>query len=574
MQNVETTYNTSHITQRGIKIGNYILRKKLGEGQFGTVFKAKDFKTGKEFAIKRMTKSAINQNPILKRLLQSEAAIMNHIMHDNILHLYDFLESKNNYYLVVNFCNQGDFEAYLEENKIKFLEEEKAVYFLKHIMNGFQELRKHKVLHRDFKLANLFVHDEKIVIGDFGFAKSGENMAKTKLGTPLTMAYEILISSNDDDCYYNSKADLWSVGVVYYQMLFGKYPFYGYTMREIVKDIKKKVGCLDFPRHVSEESKDLIRRLLECDPMKRISWPEFFNHPLFNKFVIKSKIISKNDTNVISSMIGGSNIKCDLEFMNNKKNLKDKKIEFMDQNKILELFEKKKIEKKNVEETKCNDTLEKELIFREISYRYNHEKNKILFIILSAKKILKSLKKGICTFAKKEFYNVSLLLIKKAIVLNNCNIKKLVEKKNIYYFNKTFFEELVNTNKHIEILKIFQQDFEKFENLLKLVINRLQENGIKNDVTKYLEVKNPNLINMDKSLNKFYSFLKNFKNNTMDDSERKVLFFNLASIRFCIYSEMIFPYLPNPRNKNRKFNWTEFYDNHENADLEQLAEII
>ena len=571
MEKVETTYDKSHITQRGIKIGNYILRKKLGAGQFGTVFKAKDYKTGKEYAIKRMRKSAIDQNEILKRLLQSEAAIMNHINHNNILHLYDFLESKNNYYLVVNYCNQGDFEAYLEENKTKFLSEEKAVYFLKHIMNGFQELRKHKVLHRDFKLANLFVHDEKVVIGDFGFAKSGENMAKTKLGTPLTMAYEILISNNDEDCYYNSKADLWSIGVVYYQMLFGNYPFNGYTMREIIKDIKKKVNNLDFPRHVSEESKNLINRLLECDPEKRISWPEFFNHPLFTKFVIKSTIVGnkKNHMSVI-----GSNIKCDKEFLNNKKNIKDKNIQFMDQDKILELFEKKKIEKKNVEETKCNDSLEKELIFRNISYRYNHEKNKILFIILSAKKILKSLKKNLCKFAEKDLYNVSLLLIKKAIVLNNCNMKKLKEKKNIYYFNKTFFEELTKQKKHLEILKIFEQDYNKFENLLKLVIKKLEEKKIQNIVNKYIEVKNPNLMDLDKSLNKFYSHLKNFKNFEMDDNERKILYFNFASIRFCIYSEMVFPYLPNPRNKNRKFNWAEFYDNHENADINQLAEII
>lgn len=82
-------------------------------------------------------------------------------------------------------------------------------------MNGFRELRKHKVLHRDFKLANLFIHNETLIIGDFGFAKSGQEMAETKLGTPLTMAYEIL-TANSENSVYTSKADLWSVGVVYY----------------------------------------------------------------------------------------------------------------------------------------------------------------------------------------------------------------------------------------------------------------------------------------------------------------------------------------------------------------------
>lgn len=76
-------------------------------------------------------------------------------------------------------------------------------------------MREKKILHWDFKLANLFVDGDWLVIGDFGFAKAGHDMTSTKLGTPLTMAYEILTSTSDD-YMYNSKADLWSIGVVYY----------------------------------------------------------------------------------------------------------------------------------------------------------------------------------------------------------------------------------------------------------------------------------------------------------------------------------------------------------------------
>ena len=127
-------------------------------------------------------------------------------------------------------------------------------------MNGFQELRKKKILHRDFKLANLFVHDERLVIGDFGFAKSGQEMAETKLGTPLTMAPELLFT--DSDVVYNSKADLWGVGVVFYQMLFGEPPFFGLTLPELIKSIKQNVGRLKFKREISDECKDIINRLL------------------------------------------------------------------------------------------------------------------------------------------------------------------------------------------------------------------------------------------------------------------------------------------------------------------------
>lgn len=75
-------------------------------------------------------------------------------------------------------------------------------------------------------------------------------MAETKLGTPLTMAYEIL-TSNSENLYYTNKADLWSIGIVYYEMLFGKTPFFGFTIPDLIRDIKKKIKNLPFPNEIS-----------------------------------------------------------------------------------------------------------------------------------------------------------------------------------------------------------------------------------------------------------------------------------------------------------------------------------
>ena len=99
---------------------------------------------------------------------------------------------------------------------MKYFPEEQSVYFLKQILNAFQELRTHRILHRDFKLANIFIHNENLILGDFGFAKQADTTT-TILGTPLTQAYELLKAGYDDvDIVYTSKADLWSIGVVYY----------------------------------------------------------------------------------------------------------------------------------------------------------------------------------------------------------------------------------------------------------------------------------------------------------------------------------------------------------------------
>lgn len=139
------------------------------------------------------------------------------------------------------------------------------------------------MLHRDFKLANIFINNDTLIIGDFGFAKQGVEMTTTLLGTPLTQAYEIITADRTKDLSYSSKADLWSIGVVYYQMLYGDYPFFGVTIPELVRNVKKKVLNFTFPSDpvVSEESKDLIRALLQPDPDKRISFSDFFNHKIF-----------------------------------------------------------------------------------------------------------------------------------------------------------------------------------------------------------------------------------------------------------------------------------------------------
>ena len=90
-------------------------------------------------------------------------------------------------------------------------------------------------MHRDFKLANVLLHNGVCKIADLGFAKQMEKkkLAHTILGTSLTMAPEVL-----EEKPYGMEADLWSIGVVYYQMIYGKYPYMGMNDYDILKKIK------------------------------------------------------------------------------------------------------------------------------------------------------------------------------------------------------------------------------------------------------------------------------------------------------------------------------------------------
>ena len=125
---------------------------------------------------------------------------------------------------------------YIKQKKV--LLEEEAVDYLLQILNGFKTLVKNKIMHRDFKLANILKHDGNIKIADFGFSKllnDNQGLATTMLGSPLNMAPEVL---NNQE--YDSKADIWSIGTCFYELLFGKSPFTATNMVELLKNIQTK----------------------------------------------------------------------------------------------------------------------------------------------------------------------------------------------------------------------------------------------------------------------------------------------------------------------------------------------
>ncbi len=149
-------------------------------------------------------------------LLENEIKVLKTCDNRNIIKLYDIKKTANNFYLIMEFCNEGDLSVYLKKNRT--LPEDQAIEYFVQIMNAFRTLTHNKIMHRDFKLANILLHDGEIKIADFGFSKllTNEEFTETMLGSPLNMAPEVLGGTQ-----YNMKADIWSIGVVFYEMLFG-----------------------------------------------------------------------------------------------------------------------------------------------------------------------------------------------------------------------------------------------------------------------------------------------------------------------------------------------------------------
>ena len=251
----------------------YQLIKKLGSGEFGDVYLAQD-DAQNLYAVKRITKERIKKNRVLSGYLKDEVAIMKKVDHPNIIKLHAFIETNSSYYIVMQYCDNGDVEQYMAKREITFFKEEEAIFFLKQISMGFRELHKHKVIHRDLKLTNLFIHGSTIYIADFGFAKSNIDSAKSMQGSPAYMAPEIMSGEA-----YTNLTDLWAIGITLFEILFGYVPF------QTPYESKNASGKnLKIPHEINPVSKlcvDLLQKILEYDVKERMSWEQFFNHPIF-----------------------------------------------------------------------------------------------------------------------------------------------------------------------------------------------------------------------------------------------------------------------------------------------------
>ena len=255
----------------------------LGSGKFGLVYKVEH--QGENYAAKLISKKDIDNNKdpemreYMKTALEREINILKKMSEfKNSVGFYLNYETDNEYILILELCDT-DLSKLLEEKK-KFSSSE--IYYIMNSLNKpFKYMHNNDILHRDIKPENImikFIDDSKKTyipkISDYGLSrKLDDGKATTYLGTPRYMAPEIL---TDDE--YSDKSDLFSIGVMMYQLYFGSFPF---EIPKNKKDLKikytkkKKLDCDD------KELDDLINKLLTYDPEKRISWEEYFNHPFF-----------------------------------------------------------------------------------------------------------------------------------------------------------------------------------------------------------------------------------------------------------------------------------------------------
>lgn len=281
-------YKTCKITDE------YSLGKTLGEGAFGTVRKAVHKATNQERAIKILKKRQQDE-----RKLFLEVNILSKLAHPNIMNIYEFYDDKANFYIVSELCKGGElFEQITEKGCFK--EKEACTIFLQ-LISAICYCHSNHIVHRDLKPENIMLENKEgnpiIKLIDWGGARyfSKDKKMSTIKGTPYYIAPEVI---NEE---YNEKCDIWSCGVILYVLLCGYPPFNGDTDIEIMKNVQD--GHFQFPdeewKSISEEAKELIKKMLAYEPAKRISAMDVLQDKWFKKFLDEDeqssdKIIAKS----------------------------------------------------------------------------------------------------------------------------------------------------------------------------------------------------------------------------------------------------------------------------------------
>jgi serine/threonine-protein kinase ULK/ATG1 len=179
---------------------------------------------GTEVAVKEIAMERLSRK--LRESLLSEVDILRRIRHPNVIALHDSVKDHGRIYLILEYCRGGDLHAYLQRHKR--VSETVAKHFIRQLASGLQMLRDNNVVHRDLKPQNILLVENNenslLKIADFGFAKFLQPfaLAETLCGSPLYMAPEVMQAQK-----YDAKADLWSVGVILYQLVTGIPPFNG-----------------------------------------------------------------------------------------------------------------------------------------------------------------------------------------------------------------------------------------------------------------------------------------------------------------------------------------------------------
>eukprot|EP01039_Chlorochromonas_danica_P000352 gene348-377_t len=250
---------------------NYVIIEHIGEGSFGKVYKARRKNTGFTVAMKFINKHGKSEKDL--KNLRQEIGILRTLNHENIILMFDAFETEREFCVVTEY-GQGELFDILQDDQR--LPEKTVQQIAKQLIKALYYLHSNRIIHRDMKPQNVLIGSNgRVKLCDFGFARamSTNTIVLTSIkGTPLYMSPELVKEQP-----YDATSDLWSLGVILYELFVGQPPFYTNSIYSLINHIVK--DPVKYPNDMSKEFKSFLQGLLQKNPTKRLNWPHLLDHP-------------------------------------------------------------------------------------------------------------------------------------------------------------------------------------------------------------------------------------------------------------------------------------------------------
>ena len=273
-------FDEKYAYQNFTKVIEDIFPKQLGSGSFGRVYLVSHNDSKKLFALKVIDKRKLMISYGKLDIIYNEINIHSKLSHENIIKLYNIHEDNESINIIMEYAEKGNLFQLISKEK-SGLDESKAFDYFIQVVNAVYYLHNNNIIHRDIKPENILIgNDNKIKLCDFGWAKelTLENRS-TFCGTVEYMAPEIVGSEN-----YDYSVDIWSLGILLYELLFGHSPFKANNTKNIILNIKThELTYDDKNKKISNSCKDLIKKLLDSNPQKRLKIKDILEHPFVKK---------------------------------------------------------------------------------------------------------------------------------------------------------------------------------------------------------------------------------------------------------------------------------------------------
>ena len=358
-------------------LNEYQIKETVGKGTFSKVKLGINKSTGEKVAIKILDKRMIKTKNDQIRI-QRELTILRKINHINIVKIIQTKEDQDNIYIIMEFI---DYDLFLHIINNKRLDEAESSLYYFQLISGLEHIHSLNIVHRDLKPENLLLTKRRVLkIIDFGLSNFfyGEELLVTPCGSPSYTPPEMIKGYK----YNGFAVDIWTTGIILYGMMCGYLPF---EERDNKALFKKIVKCkVIYPKYISNNAQNLLKRILVANPDKRITISEIKKHP----FYLEGKnIFYKRYPDLVEKLENENDTKLKQNCNFNEPNKNDKISQQNDNNnnKNFSISEKKRINTNVENNENDNDNIYKKIKEKSsspFSVQKRHLKNKANFELL------------------------------------------------------------------------------------------------------------------------------------------------------------------------------------------------